>query len=153
MSGDADELRLYFSRNRRLRCFYCGRSYPTRWDHVHPVKKGGATVKGNLVPACIYCDDSKQDKTLPEWFRVASQRGRRLLPEAQILQRVSRYKKRYRYRAGHFPKSLDRDGQQKWRVLEKRLKDLREAMLKVSLIRKRAGASTVSLRRKRGGRR
>jgi 5-methylcytosine-specific restriction endonuclease McrA len=54
----------YFTNAGAPHCFYCGKLNPNRWDHFHPVTKGGDTVVGNLVPACQQCDDSKQDRSL-----------------------------------------------------------------------------------------
>src|SRR5687767_7943079 len=41
-------------------CVYCGSVDFDRWDHVVPVRAGGETVLGNMVPACQPCDDAKQ---------------------------------------------------------------------------------------------
>jgi 5-methylcytosine-specific restriction endonuclease McrA len=43
-------------------CIYCDREAPERWDHLIPIRDGGATVIGNMVPACQLCDDSKSSK-------------------------------------------------------------------------------------------
>lgn len=57
-----------FRKDGKVRCFYCLTAVPGRWDHVIPVTKGGATVKGNLVPVCGPCDDSKGDQSFVEWM-------------------------------------------------------------------------------------
>lgn len=48
-------------------CAYCGSAYQT-WDHVYPVSRGGQTVPGNMVPACISCNSSKNNLLLEEWL-------------------------------------------------------------------------------------
>lgn len=47
-------------------CAYCGGSVQ-RWDHLVPVRRGGDTVLGNIVPACSKCDDSKGGMPFNEW--------------------------------------------------------------------------------------
>lgn len=53
------------------RCSYCRRPFVTfasaHWDHVVPVSRGGSFGVGNLVPACVACNSSKQNKTVTEW--------------------------------------------------------------------------------------
>lgn len=43
------------------RCAYCAKP-ATTWDHIAPVSRGGRTVPGNIVPACVSCNSSKRDK-------------------------------------------------------------------------------------------
>lgn len=49
------------------RCAYCG-GRAEGWDHVVPVSAAGATVPGNIVPACASCNSSKRDRPLTEWI-------------------------------------------------------------------------------------
>ena len=49
------------------KCAYCGGQHET-WDHVEPVKRGGQTVPGNIVPACRSCNSSKNAKPLSDWL-------------------------------------------------------------------------------------
>lgn len=52
------------------RCAYCGiKSDNLTFDHIHPVKRGGETLKGNLVPACISCNSSKKTSLLSVWAK------------------------------------------------------------------------------------
>jgi hypothetical protein len=47
-------------------CAYC----PNPWkqfDHVVPVSRGGRHSIGNLVPACVRCNTSKNDALVMEW--------------------------------------------------------------------------------------
>ena len=50
-------------------CAYCGEK-PRRFtkDHIHPVSKGGTTVRSNIVPACSSCNYSKNNSDLCSWF-------------------------------------------------------------------------------------
>jgi hypothetical protein len=50
-------------------CVFCGSPKVERWDHLVPIKDGGETVIGNMVPACAQCDDSKRDVPFDEWMR------------------------------------------------------------------------------------
>lgn len=51
------------------RCAYCGSDDRIEVDHVIPISRGGRHAIGNLVPACIYCNRSKNDSLLIEWKR------------------------------------------------------------------------------------
>lgn len=48
-------------------CAYCYKKKATTIDHIIPVKRGGTSFIGNLLPACFSCNSSKQDKTIFEW--------------------------------------------------------------------------------------
>lgn len=52
-------------------CAYCDKPSET-WDHVVPVKKGGRTEPGNILPACNSCNSSKRDRDLDEWLKATS---------------------------------------------------------------------------------
>ncbi len=52
------------------RCHYCGKSVPPReltMDHLVPLIRGGRSTKGNLVPACKDCNNSKKHHLAFEW--------------------------------------------------------------------------------------
>jgi 5-methylcytosine-specific restriction endonuclease McrA len=52
-------------------CAYCGQSLSTREtrtiDHVVPLALGGAHTPLNLVAACRFCNNSKQNRMPHEW--------------------------------------------------------------------------------------
>lgn len=48
-------------------CAYCRHSKATTADHVIPLNRGGSNYIGNILPACVSCNSSKQDKLLIEW--------------------------------------------------------------------------------------
>lgn len=87
-------------------CVYCGAESPRRWDHLVPVRSGGETVLGNMVPACARCDDSKQDLPVEEWWES----GRRYSPASgKAEERAARLAKLRAYVA-HFnyrPRKLE----------------------------------------------
>ena len=56
-------------------CIYCDRDAPERWDHLIPIRDGGATVIGNMVPACQQCDDSKSSKHYLNWLKGNAKRN------------------------------------------------------------------------------
>lgn len=49
------------------RCAYCP-APATSWDHVVPITRGGLTVPGNIVPACLSCNASKNNSDVWEWL-------------------------------------------------------------------------------------
>jgi 5-methylcytosine-specific restriction endonuclease McrA len=51
-------------------CVYCGADKNMTLDHVIPIARGGRHSVGNLMPLCLSCNTSKQDKTFME-FRMA----------------------------------------------------------------------------------
>lgn len=48
-------------------CIYCGSTEQITMDHVIPISRGGTHGIGNLVPACVSCNNKKLDKTIMEW--------------------------------------------------------------------------------------
>lgn len=49
------------------RCFYCDEQGLMTMDHVVPVTRGGTHGAGNIVPACISCNASKNNNFISEW--------------------------------------------------------------------------------------
>lgn len=50
-------------------CHYCGKTFPPdelTMDHIIPVVRGGTSTKGNVVPACFACNQSKAAQTPAE---------------------------------------------------------------------------------------
>lgn len=57
------ELREFVLRRDNYTCQYCGNtSGPFHVDHVYPFSKGGRTEEGNLVTACVSCNQHKSSK-------------------------------------------------------------------------------------------
>lgn len=50
------------------RCAYCGEKAELTRDHFVPVVSGGGFTKDNIIPACLGCNCSKQDKCFFEWY-------------------------------------------------------------------------------------
>jgi 5-methylcytosine-specific restriction enzyme A len=104
---DIESIKTYFKKNGGLRCIYCDCKKPNRWDHLHPVSQGGETVKGNLAPACARCDDSKQDKTLTEWFNSDSTHRPSKDKQATIKTAVRDYQRCFGYIPKEFEQKLN----------------------------------------------
>lgn len=81
-------------------CIYCESETFERWDHVVSVYAGGATVLGNMAPACQPCDDSKGAKDYKEWLIGSARRnpakGNSVL-RAKIIQRVQAYQQHFQF--------------------------------------------------------
>jgi 5-methylcytosine-specific restriction endonuclease McrA len=52
---------------KKLPCFYCNAVGYIEIDHVVPIAKGGRHAIGNLVPSCLKCNRSKNNKFVMEW--------------------------------------------------------------------------------------
>ena len=50
-------------------CAYCGSSGKLCIDHFIPLSSGGSDCIGNMIPACIGCNCSKQDSDPLVWYR------------------------------------------------------------------------------------
>jgi 5-methylcytosine-specific restriction endonuclease McrA len=53
----------------RHACGYCLRTdVPLTQDHIIPLSKGGDHTASNIAPACLFCNQSKHDKTPLEYL-------------------------------------------------------------------------------------
>jgi hypothetical protein len=90
----------YFQQSGVEGCIYCGSPNVERWDHLVSVRSGGATVLGNMVPACQRCDDSKGSKDYTVWLSgLACHNPARKNPAMfqEITQRVGAYQEHFHY--------------------------------------------------------
>ena len=64
------ECQNYFKdENGNLRCAYCNKVIEVATvEHFIPIAKGGTLTKENVLPACLSCNTSKQDKDFFEWY-------------------------------------------------------------------------------------
>jgi hypothetical protein len=118
----------YFTGEGMLHCIYCGAQNPTRWDHFHPVSRGGDTVIGNLVPACQRCDDSKQDRTLEEWVNSRS----KYRPTKERLEKIQsefrEYQGKHPYQPRHFDEKLSEEQRHMYLRFQRALDDLKRVL-------------------------
>lgn len=49
-------------------CCYCGEEKKLTQEHFIPISKKGPYTKNNIIPACINCNSSKQNKSFFEWY-------------------------------------------------------------------------------------
>ena len=53
-----------------FRCAYCGKKARVLTkDHIIPISEGGSNYIANIVPACSFCNSSKQARELLDWKR------------------------------------------------------------------------------------
>jgi 5-methylcytosine-specific restriction endonuclease McrA len=57
-------------KNFEYECVYCGRKEKITLDHLVPITKGGDHTKDNVVPACLSCNASKNNKLLEDWLKI-----------------------------------------------------------------------------------
>lgn len=51
------------------RCAYCHERFDKLTpDHIHPISRGGSNDITNIIPACLSCNASKQDRTPLEYL-------------------------------------------------------------------------------------
>jgi 5-methylcytosine-specific restriction endonuclease McrA/predicted nucleic acid-binding Zn ribbon protein len=48
-------------------CAYCGQRCTPTMEHVVPLSRGGRHAIGNLIPACLKCNLSKNNRFIMEW--------------------------------------------------------------------------------------
>jgi hypothetical protein len=126
----------HFMRDGNVLCIYCDKQFATRWDHLHPVSKGGDSSPGNLVPACGRCDDSKQDRTIDEWAAGTSKHRPSAARLDAIRQRLVDYQKEYTYAAIPFESKLTAAQREIYKRFRNKLEELREQMRGDGLISK-----------------
>ncbi|MCM0594577.1 MAG: HNH endonuclease [Gloeotrichia echinulata DEX184] len=67
----------------KFSCAYCGSKEFLTVDHLIPVSKGGPDCISNLVPACSFCNGSKGNRDVVNWYPkqdfYSNQRWSRLL--------------------------------------------------------------------------
>lgn len=49
-------------------CAYCRKRPFEEWDHFVPLKHGGKSVPGNILPSCLRCNRSKHAENPFEWI-------------------------------------------------------------------------------------
>lgn len=49
-------------------CAYCGERSFEEWDHFVPLKHGGKSIPGNILPSCLQCNRSKHAENPFEWI-------------------------------------------------------------------------------------
>jgi hypothetical protein len=104
--ADLGKIRAFFTHDGAIHCAYCDAPDPKRWDHIHPVSRGGDTTPGNLVPACGRCDDSKQDREIKEWASSKSKHRPQPQQLKIILDRIEEYRATFSYSPIAFDQKL-----------------------------------------------
>jgi hypothetical protein len=69
------EVREYLLAKWGRTCAYCdAANVPLNIDHVHPRSRGGSDRVSNLVPACVPCNESKDDRLVEEFLATDPER-------------------------------------------------------------------------------
>jgi len=96
----------WFTIDGELECVFCGSRDVMRWDHLVPVRYGGSTVLGNMVPSCQPCDDSKQHYDFEEWMMKSTKGSLKARGVVNIKARIKKLK-RYQEKYNFHPKDVD----------------------------------------------
>lgn len=110
-------------------CVYCGSHEVRRWDHLVPVKEGGETVLGNMVPACARCDDSKRNQPFEEWVMSNckwSPKSRGVGDLDQRIERIKAYVQHFSYTPRKLEERLDEHERERLTTIRSGLQELRE---------------------------
>jgi len=134
---DLEPLRQYFRKSGQIRCFYCERQPATRWDHVHPLTRGGDTQPGNLVPACGPCDDSKQHREIDEWAQSVSKHSPRPEQAQRIKQALVEYRKQFPYEPREFEAKLSAAERESYKRFQEQLQALRTHLIAAGWLKER----------------
>jgi len=67
MTFEAKQKRFFLWRNS---CAYCGATHDITADHVLPIRHHGLDEPLNIVPACRFCNSSKNDSPVESWYRA-----------------------------------------------------------------------------------
>lgn len=110
------------------KCVFCGSSDVKRWDHLVPIKEGGETVLGNMVPACEQCDDAMRGEPFNEWMLSDDRYSPTSLGIKGVNQRIKRIKEYSRY-FNYIPLSLEErlneDELERLAVIRAKLQEIR----------------------------
>lgn len=136
-TAQLSQIRRYFEANGGLSCLYCRQAPATRWDHLHPVSRGGDTVPGNLVPACGSCDDSKQDRDVEDWLASASEKRPPIGEQARIVAEVEAYRTHFQYVPRSFEDKLSPQQLVTYRAFQEELRALRSHLEAANLLKAR----------------
>jgi len=115
-------------------CAYCGEAKLKAWDHLLPIKNGGDTVFGNLVPVCSSCNSSKKDRNYQDWmFRTAEGSLRTRIGEENLRIHFNRISE-YVVQSGYKPTPIQlRFTKRKLKLLDKRQKAIESLLRKLHL--------------------
>lgn len=126
------------------KCVFCGGSDVKRWDHLIPIKAGGETVLGNMVPACERCDDSMREKPFNEWMVSDERYSPKTLGKKDINQRIQHikeYMRHFNYIPLGLEERLNEDELERLAIIRAKLQEIRseiEALI-IDYLAKRDG--------------
>lgn len=59
-----EQIKLYFNNT----CCYCDKPLSLAQEHFIPLNKGGEYTTNNIIPSCLSCNSSKNDKDFFTWY-------------------------------------------------------------------------------------
>ncbi|MBI1803369.1 MAG: HNH endonuclease [Ignavibacteriae bacterium] len=125
---EAEKVKRFFFNDGKEECVFCGSAEPERWDHLTPLKEGGETVIGNIVPACQPCDDSKQHTHFEKWMlgnAPKSPRSRGVQDLDERINKLKSYVKSFGYQPRPLTSRLSKEENQQYEILLGKVRALR----------------------------
>lgn len=125
---EAETVKQFFFDKGREHCVFCGDRDPNRWDHLIPLKEGGETVIGNIVPACQPCDDSKQHNHFEKWMlgtAPKSPRSRGIPHLDARIERLKSYMEEFKYLPRPLASRLTTEQYQQLQLVFDKIRSLR----------------------------
>lgn len=131
--ADKAEVLAFFGQSSgEMTCVYCGSS-ANDWDHLLPLVRnkrptGFFSGKGNVVPACGRCNQSKSGQDWEKWVRGASKnspKSRGVKDLEQRVDRLARYVEAYPQSAENLEELVDPG---LWAVYWSKLGEIHESL-------------------------
>lgn len=137
--ADKAEVLAHFGQSAdEMKCVYCG-DRANDWDHLLPLVRnkrptGMFSGKGNVVPACGLCNQSKSGSDWESWMRGPAKRSptsRGVHNLDERIERLARYTQLYRRPGVQLEKLVEAD---LWRAYWEKLDELHKSLKEAQMI-------------------
>lgn len=84
------DTQIYLLEKFENKCAYCNENKADTFDHIIPISKGGKTELDNIVPACRFCNSSKNNQDVWKWIEKTGKQPNGKLFSKIISQKTQR---------------------------------------------------------------